>query len=307
MGKLTNLTDTQILEILDLYNNQKISLSKLQKQFHISTERLKTILTENNVHIRNHRESRFQYPFDENYFDNIDTPDKAYFLGFIYADGFVIKNHDKGRGHNVLGITLAETEPLEKINKYIKCNKPIFSFTQDGFKEGSQKYRLIFPSDHLVESLEKWGCTERKTFTIKFPNFLSDDLIHHFVRGYFDGDGSVFMHAIKSNGKDYRNLGITICGTENFLTELIKAVNLPENCLFREYRRETDCWEIKLNSNIRCLNFYHYLYKDASDLFLTRKREKFENFIKERGSETIIDSLNRENKADYLKLCYLED
>lgn len=49
------------------------------------------------------------------------------------------------------------------------------------------------------------------------------------------------------------------------------------------------------------------MYKDANDLFLTRKREKFENFIKERGSETIIDSLNRENKADYLKLCYLED
>lgn len=241
MGKLTLLTNEQILEILDLYNNQKISLNKIQKQFHISADRLKSILEENDVHIRSHRESRFQYPFNENYFDNIDTPDKAYFLGFIYADGFVLKNHDKGRGHNVLGITLAETEPLEKINKYIECNKPIFSFTQDGYKKDSQKYRLTFPSDHLVESLKKWGCTERKTFTIKFPDFLPENLIHHFIRGYFDGDGSVFMYSKKNNGKEYMNLGITICGTEQFLTDLIKAANLPENCLYKEYRRKTDC------------------------------------------------------------------
>ena len=49
------------------------------------------------------------------------------------------------------------------------------------------------------------------------------------------------------------------------------------------------------------------MYKDAKDLFLTRKKEKFEDFIKERGSETIIDSLNQNNKEDYHSLCYLED
>lgn len=52
---------------------------------------------------------------------------------------------------------------------------------------------------------------------------------------------------------------------------------------------------------------YHFMYKDAGDCYLSRKREKFEDFIKERGSTTIIDNLNRENKADYLELCYLED
>ena len=307
MGKITILTEEQILELIELYDVQRVGLCNLSKQFHTGQDKIKAILQEHNIHVRTHRESKFQYPFNENYFDNIDTPDKAYFLGFIYADGFIIKNHEKGRGHDILGITLAETEPLEKINRYIECDKPIFSFIQDGYKEDSQKYRLIFPSDHLVKSLEKWGCTERKTFTIKFPTFLPEDLVHHFIRGYFDGDGSVFRHIVKNNGKEYNNLGVTICGTESFLTDLICAAKLPENGLYKEYRRETDCCEIKLASNIRCLNFYHYMYNDAKDLFLTRKRKKFENFIEERGSETIIDSLNQNNKDDYHSLCYLED
>lgn len=307
MGKTTILTEEQILELIELYDVQHVGLCNLSKQFHTGQDRIKTILQEHNIHVRTHRESKFQYPFNENYFDLIDTPDKAYFLGFMYADGCIVKNHNKGRGNDLLNITLAETEPLEKINRYIKCNKPITSFTNSGYRENAQKYRLTFPSDHLVQSLEKWGCTERKTFTITFPEFLSPNLIHHFIRGYFDGDGSVFNTKIKGNdGKEYGGLGITICGTEAFLTGLIKAANLPENILYKDYRRETDCWEIKMRSNIRCLDFYHYLYKDARDLYLSRKKEKFENFIKERGSETIIDNLNSGNK-EYLNLCYIED
>ena len=49
------------------------------------------------------------------------------------------------------------------------------------------------------------------------------------------------------------------------------------------------------------------MYKDAGDLCLSRKRDKFENFILERGSETLIDSRNHTINTPYLKECYVED
>lgn len=52
-------------------------------------------------------------------------------------------------------------------------------------------------------------------------------------------------------------------------------------------------------------NLYHYMYKNCDDLYLSRKKEIFENFIKERGSETIIT--NPTNNKEYLNLCYVED
>lgn len=306
MGVLKTLSDSDIKEIVRLYSEEKVSLSKIKKQYGISDKRLKQILEDHNIHIRSHRESRLTYEYNENYFNAIDTPDKAYWLGFIYADGFITK---RTHGNPVFGITLAEKEPLEKINKCMNSNKPIGEYKKiNSYSNKSIEYKLAFCSPQLTSDLEKWGCVENKTFKLKFPDFLDKSLIPHFVRGYFDGDGSVFYHITKGdNGKEYMNLGITICGIESYLKDFAKACNFPENVVYKDKRKKTDCWSIKLASNIRCLTMYHFMYKNAGDCYLSRKREKFEDFIKERGSTTTIDNLNRENKAEYLQLCYLED
>ena len=84
-------------------------------------------------------------------------------------------------------------------------------------------------------------------------------------------------------------------------------LNKDEKCLYQDKRKETDCWRIQLNSNLRSLRLYHYMYKDCPDeIYLSRKREKFENFIKERGSETTIANPIYSD-AEYKDLCYLED
>lgn len=75
---LTILSDSDIKEIVRLYSEERVALSKVKKQFGISDKRLKQILEDHNVHIRSHRESKKQYEYNENYFNTIDTPDKAY-------------------------------------------------------------------------------------------------------------------------------------------------------------------------------------------------------------------------------------
>ena len=299
---MRTLVQSEINEIMHLYTCKRYSINKLRKMFKLQFNDIKSLLINKGISVRSQRDSRLTYKYNEDYFSNIDTEEKAYWLGFIYADGFITK---KTNGSHVFGITLAEREPLDKLNKCMDSNKPIGVYKKaSSYSNKSVEYKLAFTSNKLVSDLEKWGCVERKTFKLKFPDFLEDSLIPHFIRGYFDGDGSVFYHIQKTLKKEYLMLGVTICGIKSFLIDLEKHIN-ESNTIYKDKRKTTDCYSIKLNSNIRALKLYHYLYKDAT-MYLSRKKEKFESFIKDRGSTTII-GIPHHNDAEYKELCYIEE
>lgn len=295
-----------INEILQKYDNGQ-SITSLNKEYH--TTKVRDLLIENNRQVPESRKGiggrKRQCTLNENYFQELDSKDKAYFLGFIYADGFITK---PSRGQNILGLTLAEIEPIDKFKKYIQTNKKVGYYKKtSSYSNKSYEYKLALNSDKLVSDIEKLGVIERKTLTLTFPN-LREDLIPHFIRGYFDGDGSVFLHKDSREEYSYNEyLGINICGTKEFLIALTKHLPFLEEgqCIYKEERKETNCWNLKMASNIRSLELYHYMYKDCNDLYLSRKREKFENFIKDKGSTTIIT--NPTNNKEYINLCYLED
>ena len=295
-----------INEILQKYDNGQ-SITSLNKEYH--TTKVRDLLIENNRQVPESRKGiggrKRQCTLNENYFQELDSKDKAYFLGFIYADGFITK---PSHGQNILGLTLAEIEPIDKFKKYIQTNKKVGYYKKtSSYSNKSYEYKLALNSDKLVSDIEKLGVIERKTLTLTFPN-IREDLIPHFIRGYFDGDGSVFLH--KDSRKEYsynEYLGINICGTKEFLVALTKHLPFLEEgqCIYKEERKETNCWNLKMISNIRSLELYHYMYKDCNDLYLSSKRETFENFIKDKGSTTIIT--NPTNNKEYINLCYLED
>ena len=295
-----------INEILQKYDNGQ-SITSLNKEYH--TTKVRDLLIENNRQVPESRKGiggrKRQCTLNENYFQELDSKDKAYFLGFIYADGFITK---PSHGQNILGLTLAEIEPIDKFKKYIQTNKKVGYYKKtSSYSNKSYEYKLALNSDKLVSDIEKLGVVERKTLTLTFPN-LREDLIPHFIRGYFDGDGSVFLHKDSREEYSYNEyLGINICGTKEFLIALTKHLPFLEEgqCVYKEKRRKTNCWNLKMTSNIRSLELYHYMYKDCNDLYLSRKREKFENFIKDKGSTTIIT--NPTNNKEYINLCYLED
>lgn len=300
---MRQLSNEEIRKMKYLYTCERVSISKLRKVFKLQFDDIKKVLLENDVYVRTQRESRLTYQYDENYFSEIDTPDKAYWLGFIYADGFITK---RANGSPVFGLTLADKEPLEKLNECLWSNKPIGKYKKtNSYSDKSTEYKLAFCSSKMVSNLEKWGCVENKTFKLKFPTFLSNELIPHFIRGYFDGDGSVFLHIQKVKDKEYAMLGSQFCGIKSFLIDLAKYID-AESCIYKDKRKETDCWRIQLESNIRSLKLYHYMYHNSGNMFLTRKRKKFEDFIKDRGSTTTISNPTYSD-TEYKKLCYLED
>lgn len=238
------------------------------------------------------------YTLNENYFENIDTEDKAYWLGFIYADGFITKRK-KGMGQNVLGITLHEKEPLELFCSHIQTNKPVRKYyhKSEFSKEDTVEYKIAIISNKVVSDIEKWGVVERKTFELSTIPNISGDLIPHFIRGYFDGDGSVFINKQRGgyggNKIYYYNiLGINICGTFNFLTSIKEKflfLNSKSKCIYKENRNKNDTWNLKLSSNIRCEAFYNFIYPDSTKTFLKRKKDIFLNYfdIQKRGEHKL--------------------
>ena len=156
-------------------------------------------------------------------------------------------------------------------------------------------YSLEYSSPKVFNDLCNLGCIPNKTFKLKFPK-IRKDLIPHFVRGYFDGDGSVFIKKSKriKNGEKIEEynytLGISFSGTHDFLEEIRIRANMPEKTLYKDNRKSSDCWELKVYYAKRCYELYKYLYNNCGDLFLPRKKEIFDNFFKDRGSTTIIAS-----------------
>src|ERR1035437_1379987 len=128
--------------------------------------------------------------FNEDFFE-INSPESFYLAGFIAADGNVDKNLSR------ITIALAEKDInfLEDIKKLICCNAKLSKHIDYGSKRNplykdTVNYFLRFSSKKMVEDLQKWNIIPNKTKTYDFPECaMTNDLVSHYMRGYFDGDG----------------------------------------------------------------------------------------------------------------------
>lgn len=129
---------------------------------------------------------------DESFFKKIDTEEKAYVLGFLYADGYNHYNPSKSSYFISMAQLTQDIDILKKINNAMMSNYPIHTNIQK--ENNKEKSVLTISSKNLSQDLCKLGCPKAKTFLIRFPNenqYFDNDLMCHFIRGYFDGDGCI--------------------------------------------------------------------------------------------------------------------
>lgn len=209
-----------------------------------------------------------KYELIENFFENIDSEEKAYFLGLLYADGYVNEN----LGMVDLTLHHQDKQILDDFVTYLYPNndRPLKLIR-------NKYYRLVINSKKLVSDLKTHGCIQKKTFKIVFPE-ISNNLLNHFIRGYFDGDGSVWIQK--------EVLNISIVGTINFL-QTIKKI-LIENCNLNETKldnrhpeRKNNIRALRYGGNIIINRIYHYLYDNAT-IYLNRKHVKFLAILKDK-------------------------
>jgi hypothetical protein len=257
--------------IIDLYNTG-LSCQKIANQLNVSESFINKKLRELNITKRSNSNYR-RRAWNENFFTKIDNEEKAYWLGFLYADGCV---HDKPNGQKLITLVVKDKEVVEKFIKALNGNFEV--------KQYKDVYGVYLTSKIMFNDLCKLGCVPRKSLILKFP-MINSKHISHFIRGYFDGDGSVFTYKRKGKIKNSESIGVGICGTEELLNTLVQyaPINVPK----KDKRKLGNIWYSSTSGPNKALAFYNYLYNDAT-IWLDRKKNKFENYFKERGSETTI-------------------
>lgn len=255
-------------EIIDMYQNL-MSMTKIAEIYGVHWSSVRNLLIKNKIPIKSVKSSC--YRIDENFFEVIDSEEKAYILGFIYADGCIVESTGTTK---YLTITCAEQDcsHLEKMRNIFAPNYRIFTSTHNQkINPNSQlTYVLSIGSKLLCDNLAKHGCHPRKSLTLEFPTTIPEHLIHHFIRGYFDGDGCISVVKGTTRKK------FTICGSYNFLKVLkqlfISKLNTNDTkILFRKDDKINDIW---FAANKDILSIREFLYKDAT-IYLQRKYDKF--------------------------------
>ena len=203
----------------------------------------------------------FKYSYNENFFEKIDNEIKAYWLGFLYADGGITV----GKRSKNLEITLGEKDKnhLTKFVQAIQGNMPIAEKIVKLKGKEYKSYRVTVCSSKLCEDLIKLGCTPNKSLTLTFPQNLEPNLYAPFIRGYLDGDGTISTRC-----------RISICGTYEFLNSLqqhlILELDVTEVRILSDKRAKHYQYE-RVGAN--ALKIMDYLYSEA-EVYLDRKYDK---------------------------------
>lgn len=253
-------SDEDIQDMINMYLNGSI-LKDLEKKYKTSDTTIMAIFDKAGI-----RRRHSIYTCDENYFDVIDTEDKAYFLGLLYSDGY----HNTNK--NCITITLQEedVDVLKTFNEVTKNTRPL-RLVENNKVNGNWKncYQLTLISQHMSKILEKHGVYQAKSLILKFPNWLDESLYPHFIRGYFDGDGSI--------NKRKESYSMSIVGTDAFCSYLqgwIEAKLGIETHIYVSSSIDKPTRTFMITKKEYSKKFFDYIYNDAH-IYLKRKHDVY--------------------------------
>lgn len=261
-------SDALIDEIIKKFQNREKSLTELANEYNLyGPWQIQKWMKKRGLNYKSGKgRKRF---FNEQYFKNIDTEEKAYWLGFLYADGSVNTSDKTCTKPNRLTINLSSKDRiiLEKFAKSIESNLEIEDYIPNGQTYSQNPMsRLCVNSTEFCSYLIEHGCIPNKTFILKMPQ-LSNDLMRHFIRGFFDGDGCF------ESGKHFM-----ITKTESILNDMnniISAIlNIEHGKIYYYKNKDSRICDLKFFKQDSVKKIYHWLYDDST-IYLERKKDKF--------------------------------
>ena len=265
------LSKEEDLKLIELY--KKYNYNILHDKFGYSKTTITRILKKYNINTRSKGGVR-KYSINEDYFEKIDTEEKAYFLGFLYSDG----NNYKKR--NVVKINLQEKDKyiLEKLSTFIYNDLKKLRFIRNIRESHQNLSYLEITNKKISNDLIDLGCVPKKSKILKFPTEeqVSKDMLRHFIRGYFDGDGSVFLR--KSDKQLYTNFLGTFSVLEGISKILCVEANLKNNKII-ECKNSIGTYRITYGGNENANKFLNFIYKNST-IHLDRKYNRFVEILK---------------------------
>lgn len=245
------------------------SIEQIALTLHLERRKFSYYLKDNGIEVKNPTVKR---KLNESYFASIDTEEKAYWLGFLYADGCVSVRTRNGKEKSIkleVGLKESDEEHLVKLAKSLSYENYKISH-----RERTNSVRIVIYSTKLCRDLIDKGCVPNKSLKLQFPDSLPPHLVDHFIRGYVDGDGYVGVRQNKTS----QTLRIGAIGTLSMLEGIIKHFDLQaEDYNLRHDKRHSEAIhsiEFNKNATLKIAK----IYKD-SKIHLTRKYDLVLPFI----------------------------
>lgn len=240
------------------------STSTLARHYNIPVSTLRRQLVKAGISLRPVGTDNRRYRVDQTFFDTIDTEEKAYWLGFLWADG----HNAIPKRSLVVRLSVTDRGHLDSFKAHLRSAHPIVERTDD---KGHRSVYITIGSAHMCRSLERHGMQGDKTYQpLHFPTIASG-LVPLFVRGYFDGDGSFICPQTK-------HASIEFTGNLHFLAELQKVIQ-QHSAIQGRLRTHNDTYgALVFTGRKRVKTLAEWLMASRGDIGLTRKRERYEQF-----------------------------
>lgn len=262
------ITEEEKIKILSL-RKEGLSTAQIGKEINRHHQFVLNCLKREGEYVKKETTYKRHYTVNTKFFKTIDTEYKAYILGFICADGHICRKTNRIR----ITVATFDEDILDSIKNAMDSNHPIHrgEFTNPYTKSDNKicyKSTLNLNSIELVDSLS--FIPDDKTYNLNSSviNYIPEELINHFLRGYFDGDGNVLYNIKYTSGIKYL---IQIAGNKEFLENTFQRYFPSKNKMYF-YKSSKQCYSWKLSSKENVDKFLEYLYKD-SNIYLKRKFE----------------------------------
>lgn len=187
--KQLSFTEEQKNLIYDYYYNQHLNINNIAAKFKCSYTGMLNFFVRNNWERTNNSGNR-KYHFNEHVFDIIDSPDKAFCLGLLLADGC---NHSDSNEVSI-ELQLRDKEVLQMMNNLFESTYPIHEYKVTGTRV-QDTCVLRVNSKHFSDKCSEVGFVPRKSLILEFPN-IEDEFIPNMLNGYIAGDGWVNKYSI---------------------------------------------------------------------------------------------------------------
>ena len=263
-----------------------MSMEECGRQYSVDPATVRNHLKKQGISTKLYNQKKYKY--NEDFFELIDTEEKAYWLGFIAADGSITKNS------TILDITLS-VKDRDHLLKFIGAingsEEMVRSKTIKSEEKIHEASRVLVCSPKMCSDLSHYGIVPKKGAVLDFPDFLEDDLMKHYLRGYFDGDGCFSTAGFAPSGA--QKYTVSIIATESFLLKMMDFLlflGITKVSLLKKYKMAI--WSKGGIPQIK--SFLNYIYKDST-VFLDRKHERYLSLCRSESKTTEDSELLRRN------------
>lgn len=277
-NKITNpALEAQIVQLYrEGYSAPKI-LKRLNYIFK-TTKSIYDILKKYNVDIKRGVSDYKQ--LNDYIFEIIDSERKAYWLGFLLTDGWVQKHHNKTNYEVGIQLQERDKEHLNDLKDLLGTTNQIFAVYKKKDNKKFVYYRLVVVSNKLAEDLRKYGMVENKSSIMRIvPNYIPKNYFCHFLRGIFDGNGSV--HIDKNDCcrmKFYGTYDVTF-----FINVFLWCeINVSYRNISISSNVNMPVYQLEYASREDLVKLYNYMFKNAT-IYLPRKKEVLECYLQQRS------------------------